>query len=126
MTRDEYNKFVDELKNKGYKEYPSPRLSRDGYAWFKSFGKSEYEEDRCNYQICFDIYDFSEYAHRDTYFKENPISIEPLILVSRHTNERIDLHLSHLSVKDSDIDEFERLGNSFFEWVKNNIKIKKD
>ena len=72
MTREEYNKFCEALQRRGYKKHPSPRYSlhREDYAWFKSFEKGKYEEDRSSYQMCFDVFDFSEYSDRDAFFKK--------------------------------------------------------
>jgi hypothetical protein len=111
MTQEEYNKFTEDLKQRGYRKYHSPRYSRDDddWAWFKSFGKSQFEEDRSNYQICFDVFDFSPYADREPYFHTEPYGIEPQILISRTIDERVDLHLSHTKVDDQNIDEIERL-----------------
>ena len=125
MTRQEYDNFCCELQNRGYKKYPSPRYQRGEYAWFKSFGESEFEEERSNYQMCFDVFDFSKYADREPHFVDNPFSIEPQILVSRSVDERVDLHLSYTGFEDTAIDELEKLGESFFKWVESNISIKK-
>ena len=126
MTREEYDKFCEELQKRGYRKYPSPRFKRGEGAWFKSFGESEFEEDRSNYQMCFDVFDFSEYAYREPYFEENPFSIEPQILVSRCIDERVDLHLSYTGYEDTDIDALEALGESFYKWVESNMPIKKE
>lgn len=125
MTREEYKKFCEELQSRGYKKYHSPRYSRDDddWAWFKSFGKSQFEEDRSNYQICFDVFDFSPYADREPRFKEDPYGIEPLVLISRSVDERVDLHLSYCGLEDTDIDEYERLADSFYQWAEQNIKL---
>lgn len=123
MTQEEYNKLVDELQQIGYRKYPSPRFRKDSWAWFKSFGKFTYEEGRSNYQVCFDVIDFSPYANRDPSFRDNPYGIEPLILISRTVDERVDLHLSHAKVKENNIDEIERLAESFFKWVEKEVEI---
>ena len=125
MTIEEYNKFAEELQRRGYKKYPSPRYSihRENYAWFKSFGESKFEEDRSNYQICFDVFDFSPYAYREPFLRENPYGIEPLILISRTTDERVDLHLSYTKVNDNNIDEIERLAESFYRWAEKEVEI---
>lgn len=123
MTHEEYNKFAEDLKQRGYRKYPSPRFERDTYAWFKSFGESAYEEDRSNYQVCFDVFDFSPYADREPRFRTDPYSIEPLVLISRTIYERVDLHLSYTKVDDTNIDEIERLAESFYKWVEKEIKI---
>ena len=125
MTHEEYNKFCEDLKQRGYRKYPSPRYSihREDYAWFKSFGESKFEEDRSNYQVCFDVFDFSPYADREPFLRDSPYSIEPQILISRSINERVDLHLSHTKVDDTNIDEIERLAESFFKWVEKEVEV---
>lgn len=123
MTHEEYNKFCEDLKQRGYRKYPSPRGMKDDWAWFKSFGKSKHQEDRSNYQVCFDVIDFSPYADRVPYLRENPYGIEPLVLISRTVDERVDLQLSYTKVKDNNIDEVERLAESFYKWVEKEIKI---
>lgn len=123
MTHEEYNKFAEELQRRGYRKYPSPRFRKDDWAWFKSFGESAYEEDRSNYQVCFDVIDFSLYADREPRFKVKPYGIESLVLISRTVDERVDLHLSHIKVDDSNIDEIERLAESFFKWVEKEVDV---
>lgn len=123
MTHEEYNRFTEELQKRGYRKYPSPRYGKDDYAWFKSFGESQFEEDRSNYQVCFDVTDFSPYAYREPYFNTEPYGIEPQILISRTINERIDLHLSYTKVDDTNIDEIERLAESFYKWIEKEIEV---
>ena len=123
MTHEEYNRFTEELQQRGYRKYPSPRFRKDDYAWFKSFGESQFEEDRSNYQVCFDVIDFSPYADRVPYLRENPYGIEPSVRISRTTNERVDLHLSHIKVEDHNIDEIERLAESFYKWVEKEVEV---
>ena len=123
MTREEYNKLVAELQQRGYRKYLSPRFRKDDYAWFKSFGESQFEEDRSNYQVCFDVIDFSPYADREPSFRDNPYGIVPLVLISRTIDERVDLHLSYTKVDDNNIDEIERLAESFYKWVEKEVAI---
>lgn len=123
MTHEEYDKFTEELQRRGYRKYPSPRFREDDWAWYKSFGKSKHQEDRSNYQICFDVIDCSLYADREPYLKENPYGIEPLVLISRTIDERVDLHLSHTKVNDANIEEIERLAESFFKWVEKEVEV---
>ena len=85
MTQEEYNKLCDELESRGYKQYPS--ITRADFAYFKGFGKSDYEEDRSNYQVCFDVYNFGKYADREPYFRTKPYGIGSMVLVSRTANE---------------------------------------
>jgi hypothetical protein len=123
MTQEEYNRFTEELQQRGYRKYPSPRYRKDDYAWFKSFGESQFEEDRSNYQVCFDVVDFSPYANREPSFRDNPYGIEPLILISRTINEIVDLHLSYTKVDDTNIDEIERLAESFYHWAEKEVEV---
>lgn len=124
MTQEEYDKLIKQLEGKGYRKYPS--IGNADFAYFKSFGKSEYEEGRSNYQICFDVYDFGKYADREPFFKREPWSVAPIILISREVNERVDLNLSSASVKDKSIEYIEQLGESFYKWVEQNIEIKNE
>lgn len=123
MTREEYDNFCQTLKSRGYKKYPSPHYKKDDYAWYKSFGESKYEDDRSNYQMCFDVYDFSEFTHR---VADDPFIVEPQVKVSRSVYERIDLHLSSTGYESTDIDALEALGESFYKWVESNMPIKKE
>lgn len=124
MTQEEYNKLTEELQRRGYRKYPSPRFRvDDDWAWFKSFGESKHQEGRSNYQICFDVTDFSPYADREPFFRENPYGIEPQILISRTIDERVDLHLSHTKVDDQNIDEIERLAESFYRWAEKEVQV---
>lgn len=121
MTQEEYNKFEAELKAKGYRQYPS---ANDGdFAYYRGFGESKYEEDRSNYQVCFDVYDFGKYANREPYFRTHPYGIEPRVLVSRTINERMDLTLASSSVKEVGVDRIEQLAESFFWWVEKEVKL---
>ena len=121
MTQEEFDKFEEEIRERGYRKYPS--ANNADFAYFKGFGESEYEEDRRNYQICFDVYDFSKYAGREAYFTERPFGVQPLVLVSRNVNDRVDLSLASASIKEQGIEYIERLGESFFKWVEQNIEI---
>lgn len=123
MTREEYDNFCQTLKSKGYKKYPMYHYKKDDYAWYKSFGESKYEDDRSNYQMCFDVYDYSEFAHR---VADDPFIVEPQVKVSRSVYERIDLHLSFTGYESTDIDALEALGESFYKWVESNMPIKKE
>ena len=123
MRQEEYNKLVAELQQRGYRKYLSPRGRKDDWAWFKSFGESKHQEGRSNYQICFDVTDFSPYADREPFFRDNPYGIEPSVRISRTTDERVDLHLSHIKVDDTNIDEIERLAESFYKWVEKEVAI---
>lgn len=124
MTQEEYDKLVEQLEDKGYRKYPSIREA--DYAYYKSFGKSECEEGRSNYQICFDAYDFGKYADREPFFEKEPWSVAPMILVSREVSERIDLHLSTAFVVERGVEYIEQLAESFYKWCEQNIEIENE
>ena len=123
MTQEEYNKLTEELQRRGYRKYPSPRFRKDDWAWFKSFGESAHKEGRSNYQVCFDVVDLSPYADRELFLRDNPYGIEPSVRISRTTDERVDLHLCYTKVDDNNIDEIERLAESFFKWVEKEMEV---
>ena len=119
MNKEELNKLECELQERGYSKYPAPNNA--DYAWFKSFGQSEYSDGRSNYQIAFSIYDFSPYAYRDENLAKNPYSCTPTILLSRTIDERYDLEMGTIDYKD--IDKVEKLAESFLYWAKSNIVL---
>lgn len=124
MTKKELETFEERLKENGYKKYEGYKES--DYTYYKSFGRGDnkYDEDRSNYQIGFLVYDFSEYAYRDNHLNDNPYSIQPIIMVSRVIDERVDLDIV-LDVNKDGIERVESLAESFFKWVEDNISIKK-
>lgn len=121
MTKKELDKFEKTLEGKGYKRY-SP-LNNAKYSWFKSFGESKYEEDRCNYQIAFHIYDFTPYIDRDPNLKKRPYSCQAGVLLSRTIDERVDVDLVTSTYKD--IDKVEMFAEKFFEFAEQNIELPK-
>lgn len=124
MTRKDFNALADDLVARGYRKYSSIREA--DYAYYKSFGKSECEEGRSNYQICFDVYNFGKYADREPFFKREPWSVAPMILISREVDERVDLYLASASIKEQGVEYIERLGESFYKWCEQNIEIKNE
>ena len=125
MTKQEFETFENRLKENGYKMYNGYKES--DYTYYKSFGRGDnkYDEDRSNYQIGFLVYDSSKYAHRDDFLKYNPYSIQPIIMVSRVIDERVDLEVVSDDVNKDNIERVESLAESFFKWVEDNISIKK-
>ena len=110
MNKEEVNEFIEQLEKNRYKEYPSHKDSDK--AFYKSFGKSKYKENRSNYQIAYHLWDLSKYG------SEYPLSFSAEVMVSRTVDERIDLHLPCTEIK-----QVETLADSFFKWVEENIKL---
>ena len=120
MTKQELEKFEQELQSRGYTKY-SAHNNAD-YAWYKSFGKSKLEYERSNYQICFSVWEWIKKpncSRSGGYFKYNLYDISPTIMVSRCVDERTDLEIYHTK----DVEKIEQLAESFFKWVEENIKI---
>ena len=67
--------------------------------------------------------DLSPYADRELFLRDNPYGIEPSVRISRTTDERVDLYLPHTKVEDNNIDEIERLAESFYRWAEKEIEL---
>ena len=112
MTRIEYHKYIQALKEHGY------GCSINGYTDKKSFYKVlEYRNDengdiRAVCQLVFYLYEIKD--NHDTYY-----SIEPVILVSRNVDERLDLIMPY---PQRSIEELERIAKEFIQWVDVTIK----
>lgn len=109
MNKEEVTEFIIQLEKNRYKECSSHKTSDKTF--YKTFGKSKYEEDRSNYQISYHLWDLSKYG-------KYPLSLSAEIIVSRTVDERIDLHLPCIEIK-----QVETLADSFFKWVEENIKL---
>lgn len=119
MTKEELIEFEKDLKQNGYNEYYFYNNADSNY--FKSFGKNKnkYEEGRSLYQVAFSIYDYSKYNNIN--LKDNPVNIQPTIMISRTINERIDLEITlHNNVN---IKRIEELAESLYKWVEIQIPI---
>lgn len=119
-SKEEYEELIKTLEGKGYRKYAPHKNANE--SWYKGFLHNEnvWEEDRSCYQICWNIYDFSEWIYREPHLKRAPYSFAVYIMVSRRVDERVDLLIPAKSVEDA-----EKLGASFYEWVKENIEISK-
>lgn len=123
MTTQEFYKFIRELDDRGYRKYPP--ISNADYTYFKSFGRSDYEEDRCNYQIAFSVYDWRKYIDRDASLAGHPYGIDTKILVSRVVDERLDLEMGSTEWDNPSIADVEAFAEKFFKWVEENVKLEK-
>lgn len=118
MTIEQFKAFEEKAKELGYRKYPAPH--RGQYAWFRSFGKSIHESDRSNYQVCFEVYDWTPFISDGRMIRDYPYSIDTMVMVSRTIDERIDLSLNANS---TDIEKVEKLAEEFYKWVEKNIKL---
>lgn len=121
MTTQQFNVLEGLLQEKGYKFYKGHLTSEDFY-YYKTFGKGDnpYEEGRSNYQILFRVWDWTQY---ERYLKDHDYGVDVTIMVSRTTDERVELELSH---DGQPISYFENKAESFYEWVTKNFEIEKD
>ena len=108
MTKQEYNAYIEALKAQGYKF---------GGSWYNKpyYRKAiEYREDgdgnrRAVCQLVFNLYETEDNRFGKTYY-----SIEPVVMVSRNIEERLDLTISHPK---RSIEECERIAKEFMKWV---------
>ena len=127
MTEKQLKKFEAELEKRGYRRYPP--LHNCARAWYKGFHKGAYEDGRSAYQICFEVWDWIQYADRDPRCKLNPYSISPSFLISRTVDERMDMEITSIGKKQFDtietIDKIEKMGESLYQWAVENVECKK-
>lgn len=96
MTREELKQFESELQAHGYHKSTQALSSKQDWGWFKSFydNSAEYQNsDTRIYTIEFRVWDFGKYANRDPSLKDNPYSIDTLIL-DGNADQRIDLEIT--------------------------------
>lgn len=126
MTEKQLKKFEAELEKRGYRRYPP--LHNCARAWYKGFHKGAYEDGRSAYQICFEVWDWIQYADRDPMCKLNPYSISPNFLISRTVDERMDMEITAIGKKEFDtidiIDKIEKMGESLYQWAVQNVECK--
>lgn len=114
MTKRQYDKFIKDLEERGYRFrecsifYDEPNYCRAIELRDDNNGRK-----RAVCQLFFNLYDFSGIVEQENY------SYEPVVCVSRNTDERIDLMLSHPK---RSIDDCERIAHEFMKFVDNNIK----
>ena len=122
MTQKELTNFQKRLEKRGYRRHASHHEGAS-YAYYKSFGRDEnvHDEDRSLYQIAFQVYDFSPFEDRNDWFKENPYSVSPEILISR-TIERIDVGLHHADTG-LDIERIEDFAEKLIKFIIKEVPI---
>lgn len=118
MTIEQFRAFESKARELGYRIYPAP--NNGDYALYKSFGESAYEKGRSNYQVCLEVYEWVSYD-KYSMTDDTSYSIAPIVFVSRTIDERYDLELG--SLKEDNIAEIEKLAESFYQWVEQNITI---
>lgn len=118
MTRREFLIKLKELKDKGYSKNfkDDETINSDGtHEFYKviEYADDKYGDRRAINQVILKVYNFEKYADRVP--EESYYSFEPIIMFSRDTEERIDLHIHYPK---HSIEFIERKARQFGEWCK--------
>lgn len=108
MTKQEYEDSIEVLKRRDYKFrgswYDSPY-----YYKVIEYRKDEDGDSRAVCQLLFYLYETEDNRSGEVYH-----SIEPVVMVSRNIEERLDLTISHPK---RSIEDCERIAKEFVSWV---------
>ena len=118
MTKQEFFDKCKELELKGYKKnfkYDEPINDNGTHYLYKviEYADDKYGDTRAINQLILKVWNLEKYADRVP--EESMYSIEPVIMISRDTDERIDLHLDHPK---HSVEYLERKARQFGEWCK--------
>ena len=118
MTKQEFINACKELELKGYKKnfkYDEPINDNGTHYLYKviEYADDKYGNTRAINQLILKVWNFEKYADRVP--EESMYSIEPVIMISRDTDERIDLHLDYPK---HTVEYLERKARQFGEWCK--------
>lgn len=118
MTKEEFIEKCKELELKGYKKtfkYDGT-LHNNGIDYLYKvieYDEDKYGDQRAINQLLFKVWHFEDF--RDRVPEESLYSLEPTIMFSRDTDERIDLTLSFPK---HTVEYIERKAKQFGEWCK--------
>lgn len=128
MTKQEFFDKCKELELMGYKKnfkYDEPINDNGTHYLYKviEYANDKYGDNRAYNQLILKVWNLEKYADRVPV--QSLYSISPVIMISRDTDERIDLHLSYPK---RDIKELEKIAKDFGEWVNNykGLDLKQD
>ena len=133
MTKKELLKAIDELTNRGYiKNFSDEELDSklmDKYTGHTTYlykvitrRKCEYGASRADNVLQYRVWSFELY--RDRVPEQSLYSLEPVVMISRDIDERIDLHIEDYFKRT--IEECEEIAKSFGVFCDSHISIKKD
>ena len=122
MTKEQFDKTCQELRERGYRRNfrNDETLRGDGWNYYyKVIERRDdgFGEERAINQLLFKIFHLNEF--KDRVPKESMYALEPVVMFSRNTSERIDLTLSYPMFS---IDELEDIAIKFGEWADKNIE----
>ena len=115
MTRQEYNEYIQALQKRGYK-FCGSWYNKPYYCKVIEYRK---DEDGDSMAVCLLV--FNLYETEDNCFGKTYYSIEPVVIVSRNIDERLDFTID--SPKRS-VEEYERIAKEFMKFVDVYIDIK--
>lgn len=127
MSKEELDIFEDKLSKAGYKRHTVALSAHEDWGWFKSFfeedGTSDDDEEKKRKtMIEFRVWDFGKYKTEDPYIKNNPYSIDTLI-IDGDSSYRIDLEITSPKF---DIKTTESLAHALHETLKPYVEENKD
>ena len=114
MTKQEYENYIQALKDHGYK-FCGSWYNKPYYYKVIEYRKNEDGDSRAVCQLLFYLYELKDNRSGYVYY-----SVEPLVTISRNIEERLDLNVCHPK---RSIDECERIAKEFMRWVDVNIDI---
>lgn len=115
MTKQEYNDYIEALKARGYKFVGSRYNDRPYYYKAIEYRDDREGDSRAVCQLLFYLFETKDNRNGNAYY-----SIEPVVMVSRNIEERLDLTISHPK---RSIEDCERIAKEFLMWVDLNIDI---
>ena len=108
MTKQEYEDYIEVLKRRGYK-FCGSWYGNPYYYKVIEYREDEDGDSRAVCQLLFYLYGTKDNRRGEVYH-----SIEPIVMVSRNIEERLDLTISHHK---RSIEECERIAKEFMKWV---------
>lgn len=105
MTKEEYNNYIEALKERGYTFVGGRYEERCYYYKVIEYRKDKYGDKRAVCQLL-----FHQYEAEDIHY----YSLEPTVLISRDDDERLDFKIS---CPQRSIEECERIAKEFMRWV---------
>ena len=116
MTKQEYNKYIQSFNERGYK-FVEGQCSNEGYYYKVIESRKDIGSDsRVDCLLVFNFYDLADSCDGGVHQ-----SIEPSVMVTSNTGERLDLTISHPKYS---IEEYERIVKEFMNFVDIHINIK--
>ena len=116
MTKQEYENYIQALKGRGYNFVCNDNNYKMYCYKVIEYRKNEDGDNRAVCQLVFNLYETEDNRFGKTYY-----SIEPVVMVSRNIEERLDFIISHPK---RSIEECERIAKEFLRWVDVNVDIK--